>query len=206
MYYDKEKIKNEIEFSYWNFKDDYLQRSSIAYSKDIEINTKKMAFNRIIRVKYLNLEIFNDPIDEGFKEWKLCKLQNSGMGNGLNCICGMRLHKECYYVKRQHPISEENYFIRIGSLCVKQLDKHYGTTTDKDNLKKCKCGKRKKMEDDICKKCVIIKDLNERLTKAINILENKIIKSPNNPFYRSLKKQYLEKGVLTDKQLDCIFK
>ena len=203
MHYDKVKIKNQIEFDYWNVTSRYLQRGNVAYSKEVETNTKKMAFNRIIRVKYLNLEIFNDVIDEGFKNWELDKYQGTGMGDGLNCLCGMRLKKECFYVKRHHPISNVDYFIRIGSLCVKQLDKHYGTTTNKDNLKKCECGKRKNIKEDMCKNCLIIKELNE---KIMNALETKLIKSPKNTFYQSLKKQYGEKGFLSDKQLDCILK
>ena len=203
---DIEKIKEEINFSYWNFNSKTCARFIVASAENRERNTKIMVTNRVSRINYLNLEIFNDEIDEGFKYWLKFNYQNTGMDEGLLCICGMKLCKECFYVRRFNSISNVWYAMRIGSYCINQIDKYHGTKTTNDALKKCKCGNRKNIKQELCKKCIINKEMIETSMKAMKILETKLIKSPNNTFYIDLKKQYYRKGFLSDKQIECIYK
>lgn len=226
MAYDPEKVKDEIEYEEYNhtirnlYGDDNIY-FEIACARFPETNTKNMYFNRIRRIKYLNLEVYKDPIDEGFQNWELIACQALD-GSVKKCICGMELEKECYLARRKHKMQELWGGVRLGSECVKKLDEYYGTKTTNEKLKKCSCGKRKNLRAELCKACIETEEDNkreierrnkqqtnisqDRNIQALKMLESKLIKFPSNAFYISLKAQYERKGYFSDKQMDCIFK
>ncbi len=209
MSYNPEIIKDEIAFKYITF-DDFPDLSfNTCYGKYAETDTQKMVINRINRIKYCNLEIFKDDNDEGFKKWLKFKHQPL-LSISENCICSMELNKECFYIKRQHPISHEWYAMRIGSSCEKKLHSYYGTKSDNSLLKKCRCGKRKNIKETFCKKCIekneLEKKQKEKMKRFTEILEKKIESCPYNKFYISLNHQYKTKGFLTDNQIKCLCK
>ena len=209
MNYSPDAIKNEIHFEYMTFQDIPDLSFNIASGKQVETDTKIMVINRINRLKYCNLEIFEDDNDEGFKHWTmLCDIDITT--GGENCLCGMELKKECYYIKRQHIISKEWYGMRIGNGCIKQLNKYYGTNLTNKSLKKCKCSKSKKLKDLFCKKCIKEKAFEEQQKEKMKLhldtLEQKVIQYPYSDFYQSLYQQYKSKGFLSDKQLKYLSK
>lgn len=208
MDYNPEKIKDELEFKYMTFENIPDLSFNTCYGKYPEYDTRKMVINRINRIKYCNLEIFKDDNDEGFKKW--LKFNHQPLHISENCICSMELNKECFYIKRQHPITYEWYAIRIGSSCQTKLNSYYGTKSDNSLLKKCQCGKRKNIKETFCKKCIEKKEIEkkqkEKMTRFTEILEKKLKHYPHSKFYISLDQQYKTKGFLTDNQIKCLCK
>jgi len=209
MEYNPELIKNEIEFKYRTFYNIPDLSFNTCYGKHMETDTKKMVINRINRIKYCNLEIFQDVIDEGFKKWEKFHYEPL-LSLSENCICSMELNKECFYIKRQHPNSREWYAMRIGSSCEKKLHSYYGTKSSNDIFKKCRCGKRKNIKQIFCKKCIEQKafeeEQKERMKRCLEILEKKLMQNPYNDFFISLDNHYKTRGFLSDKQIKYLCK
>jgi hypothetical protein len=120
------------------------------HAKKVEMDPRKCAINRSVRIAAINREIFGDGENRGFANWTEFDMTDNP---DCICICGHYLEAEAHYVGRRDGPER----VCLGAACIKQLDIEHGTNAYermKRKYKKCPlCACRKNIDEKICKKC-----------------------------------------------------
>ncbi len=112
-----------------------------------------MKINLDRRLKALNRNYDIEMTDEKdpFLEW--IPFDNVYAEEPVLCLCGNEIN-DVYFCK---PKTQQDIIVRIGSSCITHFEKIRGKEKIKiykDSKKVCSCGKKKKMADEACKKCL----------------------------------------------------
>jgi hypothetical protein len=156
---------------------DEIEKNSNGYWQSIEIDNCPLnnIKNFRKRVNAINMLLFNDieTTDTKILVSKWIDINGTNMesniiydaGSNINdwevCICG-------HYIRHYCKVKREHEGMVIGTSCIKNFcDDKVIFQNFKNNFKKCKCGKKKIMTNNICKKCY-----KKEEEKTINIARN----------------------------------
>ena len=128
------------------------------------------AINRVQRLKALNYHLFKSLSDKPYELWptsgqRIMKQEQGGDEDDYKkCICGHKIYD--YAIVESHQ-KDRAY---IGMCCIKKFDKGWNDDI-REGMKKCPCGKKKKMTALHCKNCIHC--INCNIIKPIKRLYDK---------------------------------